>query len=178
MPSSYALPSTPLEPIPSTPPTVSSPTFNSETTVFADHQQQQHNQEHTPPHTNSRPPRAIPPSSLTNANPGPRRVAFDPAANRRYYSAPYSLPSSGLGLSGLGEPGGQAERSRHISLALGEYPQDREEYGFMPRARPRGESDLSRPNGLRGSGKGNGFLSLGARADGQGDGLSSLRRCV
>jgi len=138
-------------------------------TSFNDHDQ------HTPPQSQLRPPRAIPPptshshphsNSLSRSQ---SRVTFDVQENRRFFSAPQPL---GLLDTKSIAP---AASTRHISLFLGNdnFAQD----SYMPSGRPRGESDLSRPSQIRGAGKrenGHGFALGGREHAGEGHAARSV----
>jgi len=144
-------------------------------TSFNDHNQ------HTPPQSQLRPPRAIAPPtshsqphSHTHSHSHSRsssRVTFDLQENRRYFSAPQPL--------GLLDTKSIAPVSstRHISLYLGN--SDAAQDSYMPSGRPRGESDLSRPSQIRGGGKrenGYGFSSTGRDHAGEGNAVRSVDR--
>jgi len=134
-------------------------------TSFNDHDQ------HTPPQSQLRPPRAIPPpaSHSHSHSRSQSRVTFDTQENRRFFSAPQPL---GLLDTKSITP---AASTRHISLFLGN--SDSAQDSYMPSGRPRGESDLSRPSQIRGGGKrenGYGFASGGRDHAGEGHAVRSV----
>ena len=155
----------------SIPPAAESEPLSDAETGFNDQDQ------HTPPQSQLRPPRAIAPPT-SHAHPhahshsrSSSRVTFDLQENRRYFSAPQPL--------GLLDTKSIAPVSstRHISLYLGN--SDAAQDSYMPSGRPRGESDLSRPSQIRGGGKretGYGFSSTGRDHAGEGNAVRSVDR--
>jgi hypothetical protein len=140
------------------------PLSESETSVN-DHDQ------HTPPQSQLRPPRAIaPPTSHSHTHSRSNsRVTFDIQENRRYFSAPQPL---GLLDTKSIAP---ASSTRHVSLFLDHSKPAQDSY--MPSGRPRGESDLSRPSQIRGGGKrenGYGFASAGKDHASEGNAVRSV----
>jgi hypothetical protein len=113
-----------------------------------------------PPSPYPRPPRALPPPSRRDS-----RVAFE-SANRRYSSAPHPLRISTVHDLSAAPSVTKQSNTRHTSLSLDGRSSTRS--GYMPQGRPRGESDLSRPSQIIGSGKKENGYGFSLIAEGSG----------